>query len=108
MKTEREIKNKERAKYCIGCAWLHIGEDVDHNHCDYTSVDELHNRVNGLFDYTSHDGGKTYKLIFPYSQCKWFWDEKKNSSPSKEGTFYKAPKSNACPKIPKIKTEKEL
>ena len=103
MKTEREKNNKEKAKYCIGCAWLHIGEKVDHNHCDYNYADESHKRVNGLFDYASYDGGKTYKLTSHFSQCRWFWDEKKNPNPSKEGIYYKAPKSKRCPKIPEIK-----
>ncbi len=38
----------EDAKYCKGCAWLHIGQKVDHNHCDYTDShqDKLYKRVN--------------------------------------------------------------
>ena len=27
-------RNKINAKYCLGCINLHIGTEVDHNHCD--------------------------------------------------------------------------
>ena len=36
---EPRKENIEKGKYCKGCAWLHIGEKVNHNHCDYTDKD---------------------------------------------------------------------
>lgn len=103
--TTKYKENKEKAKYCIGCAWLHIGMNVCHNHCDYSNEDwdELQKRVNSRFEYISYDGGKTFKLSSHWEQCRWFWDEKLNPNPSKEGFFYKAPSKDACPKIPKVK-----
>jgi len=89
-------ENEKKAKYCLGCAWLHIGIEVDHNHCDYTNQtwDELGKRANGHIEFMN------YKLSSHSQQCRWFWDKKKNPNPSKVGIYYKAPQSDACPKIP--------
>ncbi len=95
MKRKGNIKD---GKYCKGCAWLHIGEKVDHNHCDYFPTsrnwDDLGRRANGNIEYCNG------KLSSHYEQCKWFWDKNINPNPSKSGYIYKAPKSNKCPKIP--------
>jgi len=48
-------RNKQNAKLCLGCIYLHIGQNVDHNHCD--KVRDMHwmdNRANGLNKYDCH------------------------------------------------------
>ena len=40
-------ENKKKAKYCIGCIRLHIGETVSHNHCNLKYNDWCQDRVNG-------------------------------------------------------------
>jgi hypothetical protein len=45
------IKNNEkRAKKsgCFGCVYLHIGQEVDHNHCDFSRDYWYQKRANGL------------------------------------------------------------
>lgn len=44
----RYEKNKIKAKYCIGCIFLHIGIDVDHNHCNSSGSNWFDARTNGL------------------------------------------------------------
>ena len=53
MKKTRVEENTECAKLCIGCKWLHIGENVDHNHCDRkVGQGFMHDeRVNGRFNH---------------------------------------------------------
>ena len=31
---DRHERNKQSAELCLSCIYLHIGQDVDHNHCD--------------------------------------------------------------------------
>ena len=94
-------RNKDRGKYCKGCAWLHVGVNVDHNHCNYTKEhcqDELEGRTNGKYSYLN----KALEEWLTPSICRWFWDKKINPIPDKSGIYYKAPLSHACPKIPMI------
>lgn len=58
--------NKQRAnKQCRKCNWLHLGINVDHNHCDvnggsktsYTNPDPYDSRANGRND------SKCYKKV---------------------------------------------
>lgn len=104
--------NRKRAKYCKGCAWLHIGEKVDHNHCNYTDNDQdkLSRRSNGHTSYTGSIEENKFELeeYLTPSICRWFWDKKLDPHPSKTGILYKAPNSKACPKIPVIQTKNEL
>lgn len=40
-------KNKIKAKYCLNCIYLHIGIEVDHNHCDGFNDSWYDSRANG-------------------------------------------------------------
>lgn len=51
------MDNKRRAKLCIGCKFLHIGVNVDHNHCNKSKNYWMHKRANGLVE-----GDCIYKL----------------------------------------------
>lgn len=97
-----EKRNREKGKYCKGCAWRHIGIKVGHNHCDCNtgflkdSWNELEQRVNG---HLSYDG--KMNLINLSEQCRWFWDENSKEKPTIEGFYYKSPGGyQKCPKIP--------
>jgi len=101
MENKEQInRNIERGKYCKGCAWLHIGNGVDHNHCDLVGKDEMisseFDRANGRFRYINN------KLIGHFDTCIWFWDKEINPNPSKSGVYYKNPISDKCPKVPEI------
>ena len=97
MKTEntnyRKIRNEKAARFCKGCAWVHIGINVDHNHCDYTreNWDELEKRANGHFSG-----------LWP--TCRYYWAKKLNPdlSHARDGIFYKPPQGSykLCPEIP--------
>lgn len=92
------MDNKEKGKYCKGCAWRHIGIKVDHNHCNYKRgcIREREQRVNGRLLYMDN------KLINPSERCYWFWDENSKKKPMIEGFSYKPPKGSyeKCPRIP--------
>lgn len=103
-------RNKDNAKYCKGCAWLHIGVKVDHNHCDYDENDKQYKRANGHTSYTGSIEKNRFELeeYLTPSICRWFWDKKIAPNPSMTGILYKAPNSDKCPKIPIVQTKAEL
>lgn len=51
-----DLTNEEKAKACVGCVSLHIGVNVDHNHCDKTREDWnwMQQRVNGRWEGRCH------------------------------------------------------
>lgn len=54
----RYMRNWWMARLCHGCKFLHVGESVDHNHCDCKFGGDPHwqdKRVNGW-----HNSPKTY------------------------------------------------
>ena len=99
-----ERSNREAGKYCKGCAWIHVGINVGHNHCDYNDNEEwneLEKRVNGRISYLNGH-------LYDSECCRYFWDEDGKEKPTKEGFFYKPPKDSwkKCPKIPQFKRDK--
>jgi len=44
---DREQKNRSKARYCLSCIYVHIGIEVDHNHCSGSSSLWYEERVNG-------------------------------------------------------------
>ena len=44
-----DLTNEEKAELCTGCIFLHIGKNVDHNHCEKTreAWNWMEQRVNG-------------------------------------------------------------
>jgi len=56
----RIISNEKIAELCIGCVFLDIGINVDHNHCNKTreSWNWMEQRVNGRWKGRCH-----YKLM---------------------------------------------
>ena len=53
---KRFMRNLNKASQCWGCKYLHIGQNVDHNHCDcrYGDGRWQDHRVNGYFNYLGH------------------------------------------------------
>jgi len=41
------MRNYWKAKLCHGCIYLHIGKNVDHNHCDASGDAWENHRVSG-------------------------------------------------------------
>jgi len=41
----RYMKNWWRARLCRGCKFLHVGREVDHNHCDRRPLDNIQRRM---------------------------------------------------------------
>jgi hypothetical protein len=106
--TEAQVRRKRNTKaatYCKGCVWLHIGINVDHNHCDYNTNEtggewnDYERRVNGILGILS-------------PKCRFFWAKKlsQDINHAFEGVFYNAPKGldDLCPVIPKTKRRSEL
>ncbi|GAH64820.1 unnamed protein product [marine sediment metagenome] len=63
---DRIAKNKRKAKHCIGCCYLHIGQNVDHNHCDIHYSDA---RTNGHAD---KDIECPHKKVNLCKSCEYF------------------------------------
>ena len=61
---DRYERNKQKAKSCLDCVYLHIGQNADHNHCDkkYTLIGRipLDDRANG-HGYSPEDHPCRYK-----------------------------------------------
>ena len=53
---KRFMKNLNKAKQCHGCKYLHIGQNVDHNHCDckYGDGHWQDDRVNGHYNHSGN------------------------------------------------------
>lgn len=53
------MKNWWKARQCHGCKFLHLGRQVDHNHCDAKSFGEeqenRERRVNGRREFVCAD-----------------------------------------------------
>lgn len=66
---KRFMENLNKAKQCHGCTFLHIGQDVDHNHCDCRHGDShwQDHRVNGHYN---HPGDIYYKYTCIYKKRK--------------------------------------
>ena len=46
---QRFMRNLNTARQCWGCKFLHIGREVDHNHCDRRGASSwMEKRVNNL------------------------------------------------------------
>jgi len=46
----QQQKNEKKARLCLGCIYLHIGTEVDHNHCDKEKWCRGEKRANGLLE----------------------------------------------------------
>lgn len=61
----RFMRNWWAARLCCGCIYVHIGKDVDHNHCDIRRATRwMDERVNGRHDYPNN--------IYRDTECNCF------------------------------------